>query len=60
MDAAPVIPESASASETDEQVSEPVVVTPETYVCFGTIDESHPECQKCQFNKECAVKSAGK
>jgi len=62
--AAPVIPESATSTESVAQ-DEPKVedvgkVQPEMYVCFGTIDEGHPECQKCQFNEECAAKAAGK
>jgi len=36
------------------QVDVPISVSPSDYVCFGTIDKSHPECQKCQNNKLCA------
>jgi len=40
------------------QVDVPISVSPSDYVCFGTIDESHPECQKCQNNKECKMSKA--
>ena len=32
-------------------------VNPEDFVCFGTIDVEHEECQKCQFKDKCAEKS---
>lgn len=42
------------------QQVETVNVRPEEYVCFGTMDANHPECQQCQFNKQCSEKTAGK
>lgn len=41
----------------ESSVIDPASVTPEEYVCFGTIDKNHPECQQCKFNKQCAEKS---
>ena len=32
-------------------------VRPEDFVCFGTIDENHSECQQCPFKVQCAGKA---
>jgi hypothetical protein len=55
--ATPVLPESAPTSKVVANVSvAPVVnVTPTDYVCFGTIDTTHPECQKCLYKEECVA-----
>jgi hypothetical protein len=59
--AAPVVPESAPvAVKAEVPAKEKITVTQEEYVCFGTIAPDNPECQMCQFNKECAEKAASK
>jgi len=32
-------------------------VNPEDFVCFGTIEPGHPECEKCPFKDSCAKKA---
>jgi len=32
-------------------------VKPESFVCFGTIDPGHDECNKCPFKEQCAEKA---
>ena len=51
---APVSDKAAVKAAVKTQVDVPISVSPSDYVCFGTIDKSHPECQKCQNNKLCA------
>jgi len=52
----------ADADAPDQQSSEQSVPAQAAadYVCFGTIDETHPECKACQFNQQCAVEKAKK
>jgi hypothetical protein len=30
---------------------------PEDFVCFGTIEPGHPECEACPFKEACAAKA---
>jgi hypothetical protein len=32
-------------------------VDPESFVCFGTAEPGHPECEKCSFREPCAKKT---
>jgi hypothetical protein len=32
-------------------------VNPEDFVCFGTIEPGHEECERCPFKEQCAEKA---
>jgi hypothetical protein len=32
-------------------------VNPEDFVCFGTIEEGHTECEQCPFKVQCAERA---
>jgi hypothetical protein len=53
-------PETTESAPSIEEAAKETEVTPDMYVCFGTIDPDSSECQKCKFNAECAVRAAGK
>ncbi len=49
-----------TAKSGDPPVDAPVRIVPTDYVCFGTIDDTHPECKACKFNQQCAVEKSKK
>ena len=35
-------------------------VNPEDFVCFGTIEVGHTECEQCPFKEQCAERAGVK
>jgi len=50
------IPKNFACFDTDEYEFS-TSVDPESFVCFGTAEPGHPECEKCSFREPCAKKT---